>query len=304
MDEETTGQPPVETEAPEAEAEAEAPEEVTEPEGEETEEEAPEEVEYDLGGGQRLKVAANASAKEVFEAAQKAFKDVEANFTRKNQDVAEKAKALEAREKAVERLSNLNDKVLDEFSRGRAVQRELEQLGKVDLNALWQSPNPQDRDQARRVSDRISQKQAELNAIVQNVSRIESELSTEQAQERARRLEEGKREVARRIPNADQVIDKVIEYAVSKGLPKEAASDWPANPLFTEMAWKAWMFDEAQAKAQKAAKPKPPQAQPVQTTRSTGGRAKLDLNRDADKLSAEEWARRRNAELRARANAR
>lgn len=293
MDEDTTGQPPVETEAPEAEAEAEAPEQ---PEAEEVEgdEEAPEEVEYDLGGGQRLKVAANASAKEVFDVAQKAFKDVEASFTRKNQDVAEKAKSLEARERAVERLSTLNDKVLDEFSRGRAVQRELEQLGKIDLNALWQSKP----DQARRVSDAISQRQAQLNAIVQSVSRIESELSTEQAQERARRLEEGKREVARRIPNADQVIDRVIEYAISKGLPKEAASDWPANPLFTEMAWKAWMFDEAQAKAQKAAKPKPQQAQPVQTTRSTGGRVRLDLVRDADRMSSDEWLKRRNAELR------
>lgn len=294
LDEESAGQEPAEdVVAPEAtEAEVEEPEA---PEGEEGEEEAPEEVEYDLGGGQRVKVPANATAKEVFEAAQKAFKDVEANWTRKNMDVAEKAKALEARQAAVEKLASLNDNVLDEYARGRAVQLEIEQLQKNDLNALWQT----DPNRARMLSDRIAQKQADFQRIVQNVSRLEGELTQEQAREQARRLEEGRHEVERRIPEFAKHESDLVEYAVRNGIPKEQAGNWAANPIVTEMAWKAMQWDRAQEKAKQAAKPKPPQAQPVAPTRSTGGRPKLDLNRDADKMSADEWLKRRQAQLRA-----
>ena len=83
-------------------------------EGEEGEEEAEEEVEYDLGGGQKIKVKANATAKEVFEAAQKAFKDVEANYTRMQQAVAEQAKSIQARAAAVQKLETLNGEALSE----------------------------------------------------------------------------------------------------------------------------------------------------------------------------------------------
>lgn len=292
-EEESTGLPAVENEpAPEPEVEADEP--ATEGEGEETTEE---EVEYDLGGGQKLKVSANATAKEVFEAAQKAFKDVEGNLTRKSQTVAEQAKSIEARAAALDKLSTLNDQVLDEFSRGRAVQRELEQLQKVDINALWQSQP----DRARRVSDMISQKQAQLAGIVQNVNKIEGELSQGQVAETARRLEEGAREVERRIPGfAAKHASEVMEYAVSKGVPKEDAGRWAANPVVTEMAHKAMLFDRLQAKAKQAAKPAPTEAQAITTSKLKGGaRQALDLNKDANRMTSEEWLKRRKQQLRA-----
>ena len=281
-----------ETESTEGEAEEAVTEEDNETEGDDSEE-----VEYDLGGGQKVKFAANATAKEVMEAAQAAFKGVEANYTKKQMAVAEQSKALEAEKQAVEKLRNLNDNALDQYSRGLAVKQELEQLQRIDLNTMWQS-NP---DQARRVSDRVSQKQAEFQRIVNNVSQIEAEQARAEQEITRRRLDEGKAEVERRIPGfAGKYADAVMKYAIANGVPEKDAGNWPANPIVTQMAWKAMQFDALTEKAAKAAKPKPAEAQPVEASKIKGGRKPaFDLVKDADRMSADEWLRRRNAQLRA-----
>lgn len=255
-------------EVTEAEDQTEESEETgAEDEIEEQEEQEPEEVEFDLGGGQKVRFKPDATAKEVAEHAQKAFKEVEGNYTRKFQDVADKAKSLEAREKVVEKLSGLNDETLNTYARGLAVRQELEQLAKVDIRALWQS-NP---DQARQVSDTISAKQAELNGIVNRVSQLEGELSKAQQAEAGRRLEEGKAIVTKHIPDFEaKVLPQLSDYMVQHGLPKEEVANWPMNPLFTRIAHKAMLYDQMQAKAKQAAKPKPQAAKPVTPMRNKG----------------------------------
>jgi hypothetical protein len=283
-----------ETESPEEEALEPAADGDEETDGED--DDAEEEVEYDFGGGQKVRFPANATAKEVMEAAQKAFKDVEGNYTRKSQSVAEQAKAIEADRTAVEMLRNLNGAALEEYSRGLSVKKELEQLQRYDINALWQSKP----DQARRVSDLLSQKQAQFQQIVNRVAQIESEQAQTEVAEVTRRSEEGKREVERRIPGfAEKHASELVKYAVSKGIPEGEAGNWSRNPTVTEMAFKAMQYDAMQAKAKAATKPRPATATPVPASRSKGGSHRLDLNKDADKMSADEWARRRNAELRA-----
>lgn len=261
-DEPSTALAGVETEAPAIEdTETQTPEtEVEQPEpeaqdgdgeGEQDGEQADEEVEYDLGGGQKVKFKANATAKEVAEHAQKAFKEVEGSFTRKFQDVAERTKSLETREKVVEKLQTLNGAALQEFSRGQSVRSELEQLQKVDLNALWQS-NP---DQARRVSDALASKRAEFSDIVNKVSQLEGELTKTQEQEVSRRVSEGEAAVEKRIPGFKQKhLSEVIEYVVKEyGYPKDLAErSWARDPGGAVMAYKSMLYDRMQAQAKKA----------------------------------------------------
>lgn len=261
-DENSTAQAGVETEAlsPETETVADDTANETETETPETEaedgdggsdEQDAEEVEYDLGGGQKVKFKANATAKEVAEHAQKAFKEVEGSFTRKFQDVAERTKSLETREKVVEKLQTLNGAALQEFSRGQSVRSELEQLQKVDLNALWQS-NP---DQARRVSDTLASKRAEFSDIVNKVSQLEGELTKTQEQEVSRRVAEGEAAVEKRIPGFKQKhLSEVIEYVVKEyGYPKDLAErSWARDPGGAVMAYKSMLYDRMQAQAKKA----------------------------------------------------
>lgn len=287
MDEESTApegveNQPAEIEAPEVEAEEPAPE------GEEGEEqEVEEEVEYDLGGGQKVKFKANATAKEVMEEAQRAFKTVEGNYTKKQQTVAEQARAIEAEKQAVEKLRNLNGAALEEYSRGLSIKAELERLQAIDTQPLWQSQNPQDRDQARRISDAISKKQAEFQQVVQKVSQIEAEQAEAEAAQVASRLEAGKAEIEKRIPGfAEKHAADVVRYAIANGIPEKDAGNWPANPIVTQMAWKAMQFDALQAKAKQAAKPKPTEAQPIAPSGGKGGKT----NRSIADMSMDEYA--------------
>lgn len=284
MDPENSTVPAGEVETPETETETNAVAEATEAQDVEqpdTDAEAPEggegegeegaepepEVEFDLGGGQKVKFKPNATAKEVAETAQRAFKEVEANWTRKNQEIAETRKSVEARERAVEKLATVNGEVLNIYSRGQGVKAELEQLQRVDLNQLWQS-NP---DQARQVSDRLAAKQAEFQSIVSALNAKEAEAAKETQAEMARRADEGKQLIERRIKGFSEKVPELIDYVVKNyGIPKEAAErDWPMNPATAEMAYKAMMFDRMQT-ANKKPTPKPVQAAPVTAMKAQG----------------------------------
>lgn len=300
-----------EQEAPEAEeveeqepasqeSDGEVSEQETETEGDgEQDEQEPEYDEFDFGGN-KLQLPKGSVPDELRDKIESFTKGTWGDYTRKNQELAEQKSRIEARAAAVEKLESLNGEALDKYSRGLAIRQEIEQLQGMNTEQLWQS-NP---DRARRISDAISRKSAEFNNIVQEVSKIEGELSKAQEAEVSRRLEEGKREVERRIPGfSEKYAPQVVDYAVKSGIPEKDAGKWAANPIVTEMAYKAMLYDRLQEQASKTAKPKPAQAQPVATGKTKGGgKPRLDLVRDADKMSPEEWARRRNAELAKRAS--
>jgi hypothetical protein len=252
------------------------PEGVTSPddqpgEGEaEGEAESVEEIEFDFGGNKK-KWAKGTPIDQIADEISQFTKGTWSDYTRKSQEVAEQRKALETREKVVEKLQTLNGQALEEFSRGKAVRHELEQLQKIDINALWQS-NP---DQARRVSDAISAKTAEFNSIVNKVSTLEGELTRAQQTEFARRIEEGKAAVEKRVPGfATKHLAEVIEYVVKEhGYPKEVAErDWPKDPAGAVMAYKAMLYDRMQAQAKQAARAPKPQQQATPITPPKAGR--------------------------------
>lgn len=258
-----------------------------EPDGDEGEEDAEtvEEVEYDLGGGQKLKVKANATAKEVLEQAQAAFKSVEANYTRKQQAVAEQAKSVQARAEAVQKLETLSGEALQEYSKGLQIRQEIEQLSAVDLRSLWQS-NP---DQARQVSDMLAMKQAEFQRTVNRVAQIETGMTAAQQAEMARIEQEGVTTLEKRIKGFSQKVPEIIEYVSQNyGIDKDhAAKVWKADPATAEMAYKAMMYDRMQTKAAKPAA-KPAQAQPVKAVRGSTGKGDAP---DPDKMTPDQMAR-------------
>ena len=223
-------------------------------EGEQTA--AEEEIEFDFGGN-KFRAKKSAIPEDVASELDKFSKGIWSDYSRKNGDIAERAKSLEAREKAVGVLHALNDEALNTYSRGLAVRQEIEQLGKVDLNALWQS----DPDQARRVSDAISSRQAEFQNIVARVSQLEGASDQTQQAELARRMTEGRTVMEKRVPNfTAKHAAEVVEYvATNYGIPKEvAARDWPLNPATAHMAYKAMLYDRLQADAKRAAQGRTP----------------------------------------------
>lgn len=274
-------------EAPEAEeAETDEPDlETDEDEAEQDDDEEPEEYELEYGGN-KFRVPKAGLTEDVHAKLDQFLKGSQADYTRKTQEVAEQRKAVEARASAVDQLSGMSDELLVEFSKGRHLRDEIEQLQGVDLNELWQS-NP---DQARRVSDALSAKQAEFQKTIAKINETEGSVKQAQAAETARIAERGKVEVEKYVKGFNERVPDVVAYVADNyGIPKEVAErDWPLNPATAAMAYKAMMYDRMQAKA--ARKPTAAKAAPLKPIKGKGSGAKPD----PDKQSIDDWMRERN----------
>lgn len=262
---------------------------------EDSDEDVPEYREYDFGG-KKFQVNKDALSDEQAEQFESYGKGLQSDYTKKTQELAEQRKQIEAREQSAEKLLSLQGDTLDIYSKGLAIRQELAQLNEIDLNQLWQS-NP---DQARQVSDAISQKTKEFNATVQQVSAKEGEMAhTKQADRQAREIE-GEKALNARIPQFTEKVGEVIDYFCKTygANKKEAEAGWRSDPVVTELAYKAMMFDKMKAKVKKGSKVNPATATESKPVKGKGGRHKS--NTPTDKDSAKEWLAKRNAQIRKR----
>lgn len=289
MQEESTDQPVVEEAEPEIEAVADEVD--SEDEGDE---EGVEEIEFDFGGN-KLKVRKDQIPEEIAAKVDEFSKGIWSDYTRKSGEIAETRKALEADKQVVEQLKSVNSDMLSAYSEGMSVRRELEQLQAIDLNSMWQS----EPDRARRISDAIAQKQAQFQSAVSKVDQLERQSHQDQQADVSRRAEAGRQAVMKAVPNFDE--KALVEYAVKSGIEPESAKNWAVNPQVAILAHKAMLYDKMTAAA---SKPKQSaQAAPVVPVPNKGtAKGKPDLVKDADKMSADEWLKQRNAQIKQRAS--
>jgi len=270
----------------ETEEELEADAEEAEDEGEAEEEaEASEEIELTFGGNTK-KFAADATAAEIAKDVQAFGDKMYADYTRKSQANAQTQKTLAAKSESVEKLMDLNGEALQTYSVGLQLRNDIQQLQSVDLDTLWQS-NP---DQARIYSDSLAQKQAEFQNIVSLVDQQETALNQAKQDHSVRRGQEGRKALNNKIQDfetkvAPQVVDYVME---SYGWDKATAEKWDQNPDMTDMARKAMLYDQSQAKMQSASKKTAPKAKPVSAMKAKGKGATTS---DPSKMSLEQLSK-------------
>jgi len=261
--------------APEPESEPGESEDVaqtgTDPASEEDEqEEVPEEIEFDFGGN-KLSVRKDQIPEELADKVQQFGKGLWSEYTKKSQALAEQTKGLEAREKAVQKLSTMQGEALDSYSQGLRLKSEIQELQKMDLNEMWQS----DPDRARQFSDTISQKQAEFNNIVNRVSQQEQALQEAKETDHSRRFDEGKKVIEGRINGFESKVPDLINYVVKEyGVDRKLAeATWALDPVSAEMAYKSMLFDKMQSQARTKAKSTPKEAAVIKAVKGAGGRA-------------------------------
>lgn len=242
--------------------------------------------------GKTLEVP-DGTAPEVVAELQKFASDVEADSTRKYQEVAESRKALEARQQLVEKLTSMNDTQQNLYAQGRAIRSELEQLQSIDLNALWQS-NP---DQARRVSDQIAAKQSAFQRTVNELSQTEAQFNQQQEVFLTQRREEGRAIIEKAVPDfkPEPVIDYVVKAYADLGQPmsaEEAKANWSLNPGYAVIARKAMLYDQQQAKAKTiGTKPKPAAVTAPVTAPKGRGAAKASALNLSDPAQMQKYLR-------------
>lgn len=256
--------------------------------------EEPEEM-YEMNfGSEKLSVPKSQLPEEVAQKLQSYADGIEASSTKKFMAIAEERKEIEAQRKTYEKLSQLNGEALSLFGQGQAIAQEVAALEREDLNALWQS-NP---DEARRKSDLLNQRRAQKEQYLYALAQYDQAMKQEEDAETARRMERGKELVDEAIPGfSTKEAQRVIDYAVKKGVPKEEAEKWPLNPYAAITSYQAMLYEEMQAKAKTQSKKKP--VQPVKPSGSKGGGPKKDPSRQA--MSTEDYIKWYNKKRRKRA---
>lgn len=256
----------------------------------EAEPEQTEEVEVSFGA-KTLKVPKGAIPDAVLAELEDFTKNVQGDYTRKTQEVAEQRKAVEGERELFQKLTTLKGEALKSFSAGQSIAAEIAQLEQIDLNAVWQS----DPDQARRISDAISVKRNEFQRHVDAVAHHEATMAAEEQQAIAKLEEAGRAEMQRAVKGFDASAEKaLIEYAVKNGIPEQDAKRWPLNVKTAAMAWKAMQFDKLQATTKAATAVKPPPA-PVAPVKAVSSKSASTAQKSYEEMSPEEFARVRNA---------
>tara|TARA_R100001377_G_C3193965_1_gene111743 strand:- start:2447 stop:3454 length:1008 start_codon:yes stop_codon:yes gene_type:complete len=277
--------------AAEAEESDESNEEAVEEGGEETGEETdetnePEMRSFDFGGN-KLEFAVDAIPPELATKIDEFSKGVWSSATKSHQETAERAKTLQTQEKTVAKIAELNGEALETYTRGLQERSDLEQLKAVDLNQEWQV-NP---DRARQISDAIASKEAQFQQTLSLVQQQEEAADAQQKERLATIAAEGVEMLNKRIPNfstekAPELLNHVRQQ--HPNISQRELDAWALNPVITEYAYKAMLYDRQTQATKKRPTKHLAQTKPVKGIKNTG---KATLTRKAEKMNMSELSK-------------
>lgn len=239
-----------------------------------------------------------------------------ADYTRKTQEIAEYRRTLEqvvhaqqAREQAFAQQVQLQQQHLRGYAQLANLDQQIEHYAKLN----WQQVEAQDPLTAQshwRQYQQLKDQRAGLAGQLQQIERNaqetarRQELATQQEQEKAtaKQLQETERVLQRAIKDWNETTATAIrDYATGKaGYSMDELKNARGDPRAFIILDKARRYDQLLEKRQAAAKAKPhDQTKPLtQIANGKSGAATSGLD---DSLSADEWVRRRNEQLRKRA---
>lgn len=247
--------------------------------GEQSEDE--DDLEEDLDG---LKVRGKKDAIEKL----KAERLMQADYTRKTQEVAEARKQAEAERQVFETERQVHMQNLQEVATMRAIEMQLQNFAQVN----WQQLADQDPVQAMKLDHQMRALQSQREQIRASVAQRYEQFTQTQQQEAARQLAEGQKVLQRDIPGwGPELASKLSAFALANGYTERevAAIRSPAmvRSLYRE-------YQMAEAKKQATKRTPPVQAAPITRVNSASkSRAAID----PDKLSPEQWLKWRNSQV-------
>ncbi|MBI1620354.1 hypothetical protein [Aquamicrobium zhengzhouense] len=237
---------------------------------------------------------------------------MQADYTRKTQEVAEHKRALEQDHEAIQREREMvaqHSQMIRQNLQGYAqlanIDQRLEAFAKIDWNAYEQQDLFQAqqafreyqllKDQRQQLAGNLQRQEHEARSMAEQQQRRQAE---EQRLARERAAAETLRVLQRDIKGwNEQLAGEVRIFAEAQGYTQEELFNATSDPRAFKLLHKAMQFDKLMA-ARKAAQPKTEQAKPL--TKVGGRKAAAPRGLD-DSLSADEWVRRRNEQLRKRA---
>ncbi len=216
----------------------------------------------------------------------------QADYTRKTQEVAEARKAIEAERANLHQASNVE---LQARAQVVAIDQSLAQYQNVDWDT-WEQQSPFEAQKGWRQFQQLQQ--ARQNAVGQ-IGQLAQQRTLQQQQETARRLEEGRQVLARDIKGwGPELAESLLGTAEKQyGFKRAEAEESISDPRLMKVLHDAHQWQQHQKKTQAAQVHVTAQrAEPAaKVTRAAAPVQGLD-----DRLSIDEWTRRREAQVRKR----
>lgn len=252
-------------------------------EGDEESESAPEFEEIEWEDGKRHKVP-----KELKDAFMK-----NADYTTKTQELAKQRRALEEQAKRVEQVTEEELQMRGQLA---GVQAELQRYQQVD----WETLEQTDRESAQSHWRRYQQLKDAAQTVSGQLEQKATERTEAAKQETANRLQETRAFAEQNIPGWSPEVDaKVTDFLLEQGRSQGITRDTLVeayNPFTYQLAHLAWLGYQAMSKKPTAQKPKAA-SEPLKQVKAKSSTPPSGLD---DRLSAEEWVKRRNKQVRGR----
>lgn len=216
---------------------------------------------------------------------------MQADYTRKTQEVAETRKAFEAQKQQAEELFKFQAEVLDDVAHVKAINNQLAKFERLD----WQKLAADDPQRALQLDIERRQLLDLRNQVGNVIAQKKAKFDEGQRETRAKQSEERSKFLAKNVPGWGADMDvKLTNYALEKGYTAEFLASHSYPPQFVVDLYNSWNASEAKKRAQ--AKQKTPEPTPV--TRVTASKSRASV--DPDKMNPEQWLKWRNEQLRKR----
>lgn len=215
----------------------------------------------------------------------------QADYTQKTQALAEERKALQTERSNIQQATNAEIAALASV---QGINAELARFEGIDWDT-WEQQDPQAAMLAQNRFNRLTRERGEaLNQFTQ----LRQQRTIHEQQETARLVEEGRKVLARDIKGwNDNLARELLDTGVKEyGFARDEIEDF-TDPRMVKVLHDAHQWRKAQSK-QKAVQ-NHIAAQQVKPATSVKAKSAPPTGLD-DRLSADEWVRRRNAQLRKR----
>lgn len=214
-----------------------------------------------------------------------------ADYTRKTQEVAEQRKAIEAQKAEVDKAYQTSQEVIEARAMIHHVDSQLKQYENVN----WQQLENEDPMAAMSHWRQFQQLQQQRGQVAQYLDNTQNELSEKAKQATAGRLRETREFAEKELKGWTPDLDnKITEFATRDlGFTVDGLRD-AYTPQVYKTLYLAHIGHLALQKQTAAPKPAPTATQPLNkvTARANPPSAGLD-----DRLTADEWLKRRNAQV-------
>lgn len=192
---------------------------------------------------------------------------MQADYTRKTQEVAEQRKQAEAAAAAVQAERQAWQQYQQDAGEYYALNAQIKDYAKLQ-QADWDRAYQENPAAAANAWQRYQMLQQQQNQIGTRLAQKDLETRTAAERDFATRFEQANTQMAKMVPSWNVDAPKVGQYLIDQGFKQDQVRFVAGNLAATQLAHKAYLYDQIQAKHRTAAAPTPA---PVATPAPMGG---------------------------------